>query len=535
MGSGYVTDLTGRRGYVRYLYGTHFWQPYRQTDFSRGIVRDMAKTDIPPNGLYACTDYLVHREGHLIKRGSTAYAGPALGTASYSTAVIYAEFHAGNQLLALSDTGDSLGHLYKVTSGTTTDLGGVSTHDFHCVDTPKMFYGPGVELVIFAQDEGSGGSVPIYYDGTNAPARLEGGVDGKYIAIYKGRVVIGGGYNTGAGENRIYFSPTLDPRSTWDQTNAWIDADHPVTGLCALQNCLLIFSLGHTERLTGATPPPNSDMDRQPVGDIGCIDARSIAIYQNSAIFANARGVYMTNGVGFRSITAGPHGNDGIESYWQKTVMAGFTAGTDTLAGGIIRDFYIVSCSKTGITLMCHIPTGAWTQLSNINATMFASAATSNDELYYSDGGVARVVTLSGIFQDENDITGSGKDANGTAIAPSFETKAFGTGMSDVAWGDSHVLVGMNDTSPASSPTLAVQYVPFVYSSEGSAVTCSESPLAATAHGTFLVERKRFSTGVDAPAMSLKVAQTGASSATVVRAVEIDQRGYPNPIEGPNG
>lgn len=533
----YLTASSGRRGYLRYQFGTHFWQPYKQVDFSRGFIRDMAKTDLPDNALYDSLDFLVHRPGHLVKRGATVYGGHALGgTATFSTGLIYAQFSAGDQLLAISDTGDNggsaSGHLYVVTAGAATDKGGVSGHSFKCVDTPKMFYGPAVEYVVFPQAE-AGGAVPIIYDGTNAPTRLASSADGEYCAVYKGRIVVGGGNHGGAATlNRAYFSPLVDPTVAWD-TTSFIDFDHPITGFAALQNALLVFSLGHTERLVGTSPPPNSDMDRQPVGDIGCIDARSIAVYQNNAVFANARGIYMTNGVGFRNLTAGPHGNDGIESYWQKTAMAGFTPSTDIVSGGIIRDFYFVTVSTTGITLMCHIPTGAWTRISNFNALMYATAASSSDELYYSDGVVPRVVKVSPIFLSEADITDSGKDANGTAVTPSAETKAFGTGISDVAWGDIHLNFAMNDTSPTSSPTMAVSYVPHAYSSEGAAVSAG-SAIAGSAHGTFLLSRRRFSTGKDAIAMSIKIAQSNASSASVVRSIEVDSRAFPQPTENPS-
>src|SRR4029077_9215419 len=123
-----LTIASGRRSNLRWQYGTHFWIPQRQTDFSRGIVRDLAKTDIPSNGLYDSLDYLVHRPGHLVKRGPTVYAGPALGAlASNVNTVFYAQFAAGDQLLAVSDVGDNgggaSGHLYVVTAGAATDKG----------------------------------------------------------------------------------------------------------------------------------------------------------------------------------------------------------------------------------------------------------------------------------------------------------------------------------------------------------------------------------------------------------------------------
>jgi hypothetical protein len=116
-----------------------------------------------------------------------------------------------------------------------------------------------------------------------------------------------------ANPNRLFFSPTPDIEATWDTANSWIDCDYAITGLASLHNVLLIFSQGHTERIIGSTPPPGSDMDRAPVGSIGCTDARSIVVQEGNAIFANPRGVYLTNGAGFASLTT----EGFIETYWQ--------------------------------------------------------------------------------------------------------------------------------------------------------------------------------------------------------------------------
>src|SRR5438874_1095389 len=102
---GSPTIQSGRRGYLRYLYGTHYWIPEVQDDFSAGIVRDTPRTEIPANGVYDCVDYLCHQQGALIGRGATVYAGPALTNAVYAAGVVYAEFPAGAKLIAVGSDG----------------------------------------------------------------------------------------------------------------------------------------------------------------------------------------------------------------------------------------------------------------------------------------------------------------------------------------------------------------------------------------------------------------------------------------------
>ena len=517
-----LNSESGRRGNWRYMYGTHGWVPERQFDFSRGFIRDIAQTDLPSGSLYDVTDFLVHLEGALVKRGNTAYAGPAMTAATYAAAVAYAEYPSGGKLIAVGDNG----HIYNVTSGATTDLGGSTVTT---VDTPKFRVGGTKTLLVFPVSDGT--TSPIKYDGSAAPGSLGGTPPaGKYAAVYKSRLALAASSST---PNRVYFSPTPDIESTWDTTNAWVDFGHPITGLCALQNALLVFSSGHTERLVGSTPPPNSDMDLQPVGDIGCLDARSIAVWNGNCIFANGRGIYMTNGTEFVNLTGGQHGNDGITNYWQKALMPNYTAGSTVLAGGVFRDFYFLSFQNQ-TTLMCHIPTRAWTRFGLNSAQgmlMYASRVDGADELYGADPGTNRVDKLSGIFVTPDDSTSPGTDADGTVVSPSFTTKAFGDGSRNTAFGDAHLTYYMQGTSP---PTLLLTYKAFQYSSVSglTSVGLTGSPLGNS--NASKMYRQRLGVGIDSAALVITCQQSGASTRTIIRGFEVDQRPYPFPAEGPS-
>lgn len=506
------TSITGRRGYYRYIYGLHGWVPITDQDWSKGIIRDAPRTAIPNNGLYDCADFLLHQPGRMMKRGGTSYAGPAMGATTSAKAVVYAEYPAGSQLVAVG----SDNALYKVTSGTTTALGG-STLTGGIVDRPKLRIGGGKNLLIFPNADGATG--PVKYDGSAAPAALGGTPPaGKFCEIYKTRLVLGG---KSGNENRLYFSPTPDIESTWDTTNSWIDCDHAITGIAALRNTLLIFSQGHVERIIGSTPPPGSDMDRAPLGDVGCTDARSIIIQEGNCIFANPRGVWLTNGAGFASLTT----EGQIETYWQ-SLLANYDPSTWVISSGILRSFYFVTITDNNgsnvATLMCNVPRRAWWRLTNVDAQMYAQGVGKQDELYYAPKSVGRIVQMSGIFTP----TSSNKnDANGTAVAPSFETRAISGSPDLKAWGDAEIAYDLRDAA-SDAPTLGIQYAQGYEAT--TYVTPSESPFAATTDET----RSRFSIGVDSSAMSLKVTQTGPSAKTEIYALETNQRGYPELREG---
>lgn len=515
-----LNELSGRRGNYRYFYGTHGWVPQIQMDFSRGFIRDLARTDLPENALWDIQDFLVHLEGALVKRGGTSYAGPAMTSATTAAAVAYAEYPAGGKLIAVGDNG----HIYNVTAGTTTDLTGSTVTT---IDTPKFRIGGTKNLLVFPVSDGT--TSPIKYDGSAAPGSLGGTPPaGKFCAVYKSRLALGGSSST---PQRVYFSPTPDIESTWDTTNSWVDFDHPITGLCSLQNALLVFSQGHTERLVGSTPPPGSDMDRQPVGDIGCLDARSIAVWQGNAVFASNRGVFMTNGSTFTNLTGGVHGNDGINDYWQRSIMSNYTAGSTVMSGGVFRDFYFCTLQNQ-ITLVCHIPTRAWTKFNFTSPVMFASQIGGADELYYADSGTNRIVKLSGVFVNPSDFSGAGTDADGTSVFPTLQTRAYGDGSRNVAFGDAHITYSMNDTNVASNPTLLATRTGTAYFGSSTAVVLGS--LAATGtHSAPAMERQRLSLNLDSPSVSITLTQTAASSSTVIRSIEVESRPYPNPAEGP--
>lgn len=489
------------------MYGTHAWVPIIDQDWSKGMVRDAPRTAIPENGVYDSADFLLHQPGIAIKRGGTAYAGPAFASGTYAKGVAYAEFPAGAKLVAVG----SDNHIFTVTSGSTTDVGG-STVTGGIVDRPKLRVGGGLNYLIFPCADGT--TSPVKYDGSAAPAALGGTPPaGKFCEIYKTRLVLGG---KSGNENRLYFSPTPDIGATWDTTNSWIDCDHAITGIAALHNALLIFSQGHTERIIGSTPPPGSDMDRSPLGDIGCTDARSIIVQEGNCLFANPRGVYLTNGAGFASLTT----EGQIETYWQ-SLLVGYDPATWTIASGILRSFYFVTITDNNgtnvATLMCNVPRRAWWRLTNVQAQMFAQGVGKQDELYYADKGAARIVQMSGIFTP----TSSNKnDANGTAVTPMLETRARGGGPGLKSFGDAHLTYDMRD-SATDNPTLALQYA--VGAEATTYATATESPFAETTDAT----RTPFSTGVDSQALSLKFTQTNASSKTEIRALEVDERPFP--------
>jgi len=280
------TISSGRRGYLRYQYGEHFWIPEILADFSKGMVRDTSRIAIPNGSVYDSADYLLDQPGLARKRGGTSYAAPALAGASLVLAVLEAPFPAGTQLLAVS----SNGHLFRLTPTAASDIGALGA----------TYYGrpclaPGSPYVILP----NGAANAQKYDGA-AITTLAQGIGLGHAIAFKSRLV-GSSATT---LNRLLFSTTPDVNASWDTANSWIDADNQISGLATLNNSLLIFSANAMERIIGATPPPNSDMDRAPIASLGCTDCRSIVTESPYVYFANTQGVFLTNGSTPVSLTA---------------------------------------------------------------------------------------------------------------------------------------------------------------------------------------------------------------------------------------
>lgn len=506
--AGGPTVSSGRRGYLRYQYGSHFWIPETLADFSQGMVRDTAREAIPPGGVYDAADYLLHQPGVAQKRGGTTYAGPAMTGAGTAVNVIHAPFAAGAQLLAVGDNG----HVYKITAGTTTDIGTRAGSNVYYL---KPTTTPGAKHVVFPND---GGTAHDKYDGTTFAASASA-VALLHTANYKSRLV---GASGNAGEqNRNYFSGTPDVNAAWDTANSYIDSDNPISGYAALNNALLIFSNGAMERIIGATPPPNSDMDRAPVSPVGCTDCRSIVQVGPYVYFANPEGVYLTNGSTPVSLTE----QGGISSYWRSLFDGYVTAApvpsssTWTIAAGWYRGFLFVTVlnelKQLQSTLMCNLARRAWWRLTNLTATSYATSV-DGSELYYGNGDTNRVTKLAGIFTPG---ASNKNDANGVAVAPTIEFAPVGRTPGVKSYGFGRLDFYMNDVA-TDNPTMAIGVKGGIKPEAGTFTTPAESPLLETT----VVDRRRFSICQESQSITISLAQTNASGKTEIYALEVEQR-----------
>ncbi len=495
------------------------WQPQVEADWSRGFVRDLAPSSIPTGGAYLISDFLVDKPGVLRKRAAFTYLN-SFSTGSNTGGVNFVaapEFPAGVKVVAKGADGN----LYDVTSQVSVGAFPLTT-----LDTPKLYVD---KLIVTSSDGTTAPQKIINTAGTVSFSALGGSPPpARLSTTHISRVVLG---NSAANPNRIWFSPIPNVEAAWDTANAYIDTNHSLSALASIQGVLLAFSGAATERIVGNVPPGTTgeNMSLQPLGQIGCADARSIAAWGSTIIFASQEGVYVTNGAGFDSLTEKPDGS-GISSLWRQ-YYAIVQANAGFISGGVInRNYYILSMGygTTNLaTFLCYLPRKAWVQLSgNMACTMYASNLLGSDDLYGASMNSHpgnKVLSFAPMLND----AGGELDPDTRAILPAVWFRMSGTGIGQKVYGDAHLTYSMKDAGR--TPTLQVS-VSTGIKIETPFVDVPESPLPATLASTGLgfakSIRKRFSVATDAQAVYVKVNQLAASSITEIYLLEVDQRAY---------
>lgn len=391
--------------------------------YKNGMKRDYAREDMPPDSLWNIIDVLPEvLDARARKRGGYTHASQAISavtsTADYIAAGIFAPFSAGNSILIFDDDGRA----YEVESATGTENIG----DAVTTRSP-VFYS---DKVIVPHSEGSTAPKKITRSGdTHSITAMSGSPPaGRYAIIYKDVLWLA---SPAASADRIFFSTAGNPEDTWDTTNKYLDSSYPITGMAALSNAVFVFGLGRTMRVRGSIPPPDSDfIVDDPIFDVGCTDNRSISLYRDKVIWANANGLYISDGSAMEDLTR----ICGMKSWWLDVMAgnAGFATGTPysvsgfTISTGVYGDYLFYSISS-GDPLVSHnlvdggvidMTRYAWYRMKNIDSH-FMFRRPYPEELYFCRREEAYLGALSGVFAPS---AGTKADADGTNVLPEFET-----------------------------------------------------------------------------------------------------------------
>lgn len=247
---------------------------------------------------------------------------------------------------------------------------------------------------------------------------------GSYATVYRDRLVAG---RTSTDETLVGFSKPGDPSLAWDSLS-YIQTAAGVTGLQAMRNQILVFHRDFVEQIRGTVPPDSALSD--PTGDMsltllwdkaGCVDARSIAMWQGNVIFADGSGVHITDGGLVRNLVA----QGGMQTPWRKQFEGWIDAAADSVASAVFGDYLVctvrIFVGQLKTTWVCHIPTRRWFRWTNIDSAAHVSSAGPVERIYGLNVATRRVVLLNDCFNPSS-TSAIQADGNGTNVLPEVET-----------------------------------------------------------------------------------------------------------------
>lgn len=396
-----------------------------QRTWDQGMVYDAPWENLPVGATHGLYDYIPGSLGPqdypapLVTRGGWAYASLALGGSTSISSITFAPFTSGLQLVAT--TADD-GKLYTVTMpddvdsltvvGGSTQIGNWSTQ-WYTMNTFHRDLLLGWPLL--------GGETIKQYNGT-ATSDLAAAPKGSTGCVYKDRTWTA--YD-GTSKNRIWWSDAGDP-TTWDTSDPggwWVDADYPVEALASPGNAIIVFHKDRASRIRGA--PGMDDFILEGLFDVGVVDKRSIVNWKDRVIWADMRGIYMSDGVSMTELT-----KDRINRLYRQVMK---DSDATFIAAAIYHDYYLLNVYggvQTPYTFVCDLTKNVWFVFRNIR---FSSASSwpggftkpgsdgtlvDTERCYGAYGN--RLIRLDDMWTNKTYVDGDGNDVIGRIDTPFY-------------------------------------------------------------------------------------------------------------------
>jgi hypothetical protein len=204
-----------------------------------------------------------------------------------------------------------------------------------------------------------------------------------------------------------------------------------VTGLAAMAGQILVFHPAAIERIRGSVPPGTGiDPDMQAdtlTEQVGCIHPHTIVPWRENIIFADERGVFLTDGSTVRNLTE----LGGMGDFW-RVVYGNRIPTPGSVSSGIFLDYLVVTVNclvppsmEFNFTLVCDLNTRSWFRFKNFPSTCYISSESAMEQNWVGHLGTNRLSRVSTMFQDavaQPTPLPDYIDGNGLAVLPSFTT-----------------------------------------------------------------------------------------------------------------
>ena len=292
----------------------------------------------------------------------------------------------------------------NLTTGVATDIG----------PGPATMVQNGVKLndrVYFFDGAGLTAPTVVVYTGAAPVASLLTGANtpkAKVGIAYKARLVCAG---DPANPQNVYFSRLEDdpvlpggPPVAWD-TVSFIGTNNAVTGLAPMAGQIMVYHAAAIERIRGGVPPATNvdpDMFTETLTEqVGCIQPHTIVPWRENIIFADERGVFLTDGSTVRNLTE----LGGIGDFWR--VAYGYRNAANGVCAGTFLDYLLVTVNATippstaaNFTLVCDLNTRSWFRFTNYPATCYIPSESAMEQPWAGHLATNRIVRTSRMFQD---------------------------------------------------------------------------------------------------------------------------------------
>ena len=468
-------------------------------------MQDVPRHQLPKGKVWNMTDAIPETDGAPVaRRGGWSRPWSAMSNtaATYAAGVAFAPFTAGSQVVGI----DNAGKFHYTTFAASSFTAGVASRVPAQVPT---FWRDRLFLLDI-----NGTSAPIKYDGSGALTVSGSPPTATMSCVYKNHLVFA---RSNAEIRRVWFSDAGDYDS-WDTgaDGQWLDMDIPVQGIDALRNMILVFGEGSTQRIRGDIIPGvvGSDMVVEPMFSVGCSDPASVATSDDFAVFANAEGIYMTDGIGLVDLTE----QAGVTGYWRDQMQA-YGSGY-TIAGALHRGWYIFSVNDGGSFVhagMLNVRKRVFVKLTNFNAQMICSTPIglldTRPRLIFAERGSLRIADWQYLFNPSS----AEKDGDNTDITPVIETPFYFGRPGRKRWHSLYPRYRL--LAGSETPTLTLSYT--TDQSVGGAYTA----MSPTLTGATGIQRKRRALGFRSEGVAFKVTQTNASAYTELHSFEADAYG----------
>ena len=378
----------------------------------KGFARDYSIDAIPEGYVWDMVDLIPGRRGARLEgRGAWRYLTAAMPGTIWGGR--YATYIAGEKLIV--DCSNA--KLYDVnrTSGAFTEIGaGFATMQQNgAFLRDRVYFFDGAGLAVPKAVSWNGTAWTVVNCGAACPTTSCG-------VAYKDRLVIAKGSD-------VHFSPLETdggPPGAWDAA-AKIGVTGTVYGMAPMVGKLLVFHAGRISRISG-TIPPGTDIDSDMYVDtltdqVGATLPATICHWNENVLFADERGVHMTDGATTRNLTE----QGGIGDFWREAYslrVAGYT-----VCATVYFDMLMVSIitMSGSYFLVCDLNSRAWFRFTNHPANSMIPSEGSVEEVYAGHNLTNRLSLVSEMVSEPfgqvaplaNEV-----DGNGQAVLPVLET-----------------------------------------------------------------------------------------------------------------